>query len=449
MSWWWQQLRRYPLLSVGVTGSMVLWVWQSWGHELTTGAGVLGGVLVLLLLRQRWFARQPMATAPVNRSELTRQEVITYLEQLHQELTDLEQEMGSPQPDLHAHYQELTQALEMPLSLAWAGTFTSSPLPDDPFPVTTHHPAWVLYGIQERLTSEQLTELTAYLTQEQPVQVIWCAAAWPDAQVRLTALEQLQGIGYTQPVLTITLHPPAILVRKIQSPDTWEDSWEIPPPVLEELTQWLNQRRQEPHWQYQAMVRRGKQFHTLMQKRQQAYRTNQAERVIQRYQVGAAVWAGVNPVPSLDVLATGAINAQMLVDLAQVYRRSLTLNQAQAMVRALAPMLVQMGAVEWVTTLAGTWLKTHWATYAVGGAMQAISAAYLTHVAGHTFLEHLRAPERELNLGVWQSLRTRVFATGNALHFWKQFVPQSLPWLTRAGVAVGNETAPSWQMGNF
>ncbi len=433
MYWWWRQLRRYPLLGVGLTGCTLLGVWQGLGHGVTLGVGVVGGTLIMLLLRQRWHARKPVPTLPTASSQLTRHEATAYLEQLRQELSNLEQELGSPQPDLATHYQELTQALDMPLSVAGAGTFTTLPIGIDSFPITLTHPAWVLYGVSDRLTAAQHQELTTYQTQGQPVQVVWCAPPWPDSQGQSALLAQLQTLGYTQPLLTITPQPAAILVRKMQPDGSWEESWEIPSPVLEELTGWLTQRCREPHWQYQAVVRRGKGFHALVQNRQQTYRAQQAQGVIHRYQVWAGIWAGVNPVPSLDLLATGAINAQMLVDLAQVYRRNLTLSQAQDMVRALGPMLLQMGAVEWVTTLAGTWLKTQVATYGVGGAIQALSAAYLTHLAGHTFLESLQHPERELNPGVWQSLPSRVRASAEALGFWQKWIPQSLPWVVQTG----------------
>ncbi|MEN9233195.1 MAG: YcjF family protein [Gloeomargarita sp. DG02_1_bins_92] len=439
MSWWWRQLRHYPFLGIGLTGCLLLLVWQEWGHDVTMGVGVVSGVLLLLLLaRQSWSQRQPAPPAPPPRLALSRTEVSAYLGQLQQELTDLEQELGTPQPDLAARYQELQQALDDPLSLRWGGAFSAAAVAALPFPTTDDHPAWVLYGVQERLTADQIAELTRYREQDQPVQVVWCAAFWQERYLRSVVDEQLQSIGYTQPLLTVTLQPAAVLVRTMQAPGAWEESWEIPPPELGALTEWLRQRRQEPHWQYRAVVRRGKGFHCLIQNRRQAYRAQQAERVIHRYQVWAAVWAAVNPVPTLDMLATGAINAQMLVDLAQVYRRPLTLAQAQDMVQAWVPMLLQMGAVEWVTTLAGTWLKTHVVTYGLGGAVQALSAAYLTHLAGQSFVATLQAPERELHLGVWQSLPTRGLAAGEALQFWQRLIPQALPWLVRTGATAAS-----------
>jgi uncharacterized protein (DUF697 family) len=433
MAGWGRPLGRYPLLAVGLVGCGLLLVWQGLGHGLGLGVGIVSAVLVLLLLRQRWSERAPAAASPPEHPRLTRAAVLSYLDQVAQELQELEQELGEPQPDLQAAYQRCCQALEMPCSVAWAGTLTSLALPGEMVPTDSDHPAWVLYGVNAPLTPTQIQSLAAYQQQDQPVQVVWCDPPWQATDQYARVSEQLRALGYAQPLLSISLQPTAILVRRMQPDGSWEESWEIPPPVLDELTQWLTQRCQEPHWQYQAVVRRGKGLQTSIQKRQQSYRHQQARRVIHRYQVWAAVWAGVNPVASLDLLATGAINAQMLVDLAQVYRRPLTLNQAKEMVRALGMLLLRMGAVEAITQLAGMWLKSQVATYGLGSAVQALSAAYLTHLAGHTFLETLQQPERELNPGVWQSLRMRVLARSAALHFWQRFIPQSLPWLVPAG----------------
>ncbi len=431
---WGRQLGRYPLLAVGLVGCSLLLVWQGLGHGLGIGLGVVSGALVIVLVgRQRWFGTHPVPTPPANGSQLSRGEVMAYLEQIAQQLSDLEEELGRPQPDLHQNWQDCIAALEQPLSLAWRGTLPPIPIPQGAFPTHSQHPAWVLYGVQERLTPAQVQELTAYHAQDQPVQVVWCAAPWSGKELKAAVAQQLRDLGYPQPLLTITPQPAPILVRRMQADGSWEDSWEIPPPVLEELNHWLTQRSQEPHWQYQAIVRRGRALQTTIGQRQQSHRAQTAQRVIHRYQVWAAVWAGVNPVPSLDLLATGAINAQMLVDLAQVYRRPLTLSQATDMVKALAPMLLQMGIVEAITRLAAVWLKTQAVTYGVGGAIQALSAAYLTHLAGQTFLETLQDPERELNPGVWQSLTTRVQASAAALRFWQKFIPQSLPWVVQTG----------------
>lgn len=404
MSWWWGLLRRYPLLIFGIAGAGC---WTL-GHSLEAGLVVGVGGLLWLWLRQRPIPR--VIPTPPATSRPSRADVESYLAQLQQELADLEQEVGTAQLDLQQAWQGLRQALEVPLSVAWAGALTAPPPIDTAIPVTDPHPAWVLYGVQDQLSASQLDALTRYQQQDQPVQVVWLNAPWQPPSLRHQVEAQLRQIGYTAPLLTITLQPAVVLVRRLHPDGTWEESWEIPSPVLEELVRWVDQRRQEPHWQYRAVLRRGQALQAQVAQRRQAHRAQRARQIIQRYRLWAALTAGVSPLPLLDLWGTGALNAQMLVDLAQVYRRPLTFAQAKDLVLALGTVLVQMGLVEWVTQAVGAWLKSQVVTYGFGSAVQALSAAYITQVAGETFVEALQTPARELTPGLWQSLRTRVEA---------------------------------------
>lgn len=427
MSWWWGLLRRYPLVALGAAGAALWCVGHRWEWGLT-----LGGLGLAFLWWRPKPTPAPAAVAPTAPLP-TRHQVETYLAQLRQELADLEQELGAAQPDLQQDWQAFYEALDAPLSLAWAGAFTTPPWQDAAIPITENHPAWVLYGVQDQLSASQVAAITRYQQQDQPVQVVWLTTPWQAPHLRHQVQAQLQQLGYDRPLIAITLEPPPVLVRQMRGDGTWEESWEIPSPVLEELVEWLAQRRREPQWQCQAVLRRGKDWQAKLAQRRQAYRDQQARRIIHQYRLWAAVTAGVNPVPSLDVWVTGAINAQMLVDLAQVYRRPLTLAQAKEMVVALGQVLVQMGAVEWVTQAAGTWLKNHLLTYGLGSAVQALSAAYFTQLAGDMFVEHLQqTPERELTPGIWQSLPIRAWR-GVAVEALGQ---QLLPRLRLSSAAV-------------
>ena len=119
--------------------------------------------------------------------------------------------------------------------------------------------------------------------------------------------------------------------------------------------------------------------------------------VIEKYQWLAAAAAFANPVPSLDLVATGAINAQLLADLGAMYDQPLALDQAKIATRTLAELMVKLGLVELATQAIAPLLKTHVLTFAAGGAAQGLSAAYLTHVAGLSLIQYF---EEQTALGV-------------------------------------------------
>lgn len=110
--------------------------------------------------------------------------------------------------------------------------------------------------------------------------------------------------------------------------------------------------------------------------------------VIEKYQWIAAAAAFANPLPSLDLVATGAINAQLLADLSTLYDQSLTLEQAKVSTRTLAELMIKLGLVEVASQAIAPLLKTHMLTFAAGGSVQGLSAAYLTHIAGLSLIQY-------------------------------------------------------------
>jgi hypothetical protein len=111
-------------------------------------------------------------------------------------------------------------------------------------------------------------------------------------------------------------------------------------------------------------------------------RRDRALPVIEQSQWVAAGAAFANPVPSLDLLATAAINTQLIMDLAAIYQQPFSLEQAKTVAATLASQMVKLGLVEMTSQAIAPLLKSHALTYVAGGLMQGVSAAYLTRLAG-------------------------------------------------------------------
>ncbi len=89
----------------------------------------------------------------------------------------------------------------------------------------------------------------------------------------------------------------------------------------------------------------------------------------------------------------------MIVDLGAVYSQTFSLAQAKTAAGTLAELLVKLGLVEISTQALGSLLKTQAATYVAGGAVQGVSAAYLTRMVGLSLIDFfeeqsLLAPEQ-------------------------------------------------------
>ncbi len=119
-------------------------------------------------------------------------------------------------------------------------------------------------------------------------------------------------------------------------------------------------------------------------------RRRESDKIIDRYQwIGAGVIA-VTPVPVVDMLAAAAVNAQMVIEIGRVYNVELDLEQGKELALSLGKTLVSLGVVKGAVDILAKALQFNVATYIVGKAIQAVSAAYLTRIAGKSFIEYFK-----------------------------------------------------------
>ncbi|MFQ4137173.1 YcjF family protein [Nodosilinea sp. PGN35] len=119
-------------------------------------------------------------------------------------------------------------------------------------------------------------------------------------------------------------------------------------------------------------------------------RQTQAEAIIDRYQWLGAGAIAMTPLPGLDFLATAAINAQMVVELSQVYGCEVSLEEGKALALSVAKTLTGLGFVKGTLDLLALGLQTNLATVVAGRALKGASGAYLTRIAGKSFVEYFR-----------------------------------------------------------
>jgi hypothetical protein len=160
-------------------------------------------------------------------------------------------------------------------------------------------------------------------------------------------------------------------------------------------------------------------------------RSDRAMPVVEQYQWIAAAAAFANPVPALDLLATAAINAQLVVELGAIYQQKFSLQQAQAVAGTMGNLMLKLGLVELSTKAIGTVLKTNAITFVAGGVVQGVSAAYLTRLAGCSLIEYFQQQEVDvstdgLNLDRLGQTLQKVFQQNQQLAFLQGFVKQGV-----------------------
>ncbi len=154
-------------------------------------------------------------------------------------------------------------------------------------------------------------------------------------------------------------------------------------------------------------------------------RRRQAEKIVDRFQwIGAGVVA-VTPLPGLDLLATAAVNAQMVVEIGRVYGCELNPDRGRELALSLAKTLTSLGIVKGAVELVSIALQLNVGTILVGKAIQAVSAAYLTRIAGKSFIEYFRH-DQDWGDGGMTEVVQRQFQLNRKDQFVRQFVQEAI-----------------------
>ena len=216
---------------------------------------------------------------------------------------------------------------------------------------------------------------------------------------QLVLLKQLQDsvklVINPEDIISIATSPTEIKVKKHQKDGVIQEWKEKPQPDIKILVNHL-QNVAENEKLALFLSTNYSQLITLKSKiknRLNEVRKQKSLPIIEKYQFMAAAAAFANPVSSLDLLATVAINAQMLVDLSNIYQQKLSLEKAKTISFTMGKLMVKLGIVEFSTQTLGSILKSNFVTYIAGGAVQGVSAAYLTRIAGLSLVEYFQVQE--------------------------------------------------------
>jgi uncharacterized protein len=119
-------------------------------------------------------------------------------------------------------------------------------------------------------------------------------------------------------------------------------------------------------------------------------RRQQADRIVSKYQWMSAGAIAINPLPVVDLIVTAAINSQMIIDIGKVYGCQLDKSNAKELALSLGKTVGGLGILRGSIELLSNALKLTIATYVVGKAIQGVTGAYLTRIAGQSFIEYFR-----------------------------------------------------------
>lgn len=172
-------------------------------------------------------------------------------------------------------------------------------------------------------------------------------------------------------------------------------------------------------------------------------RRQQADKIVDRFQwIGAGViW--VTPVPVIDLLATAAVNTQMVIEIAKIYGCDLTVDRAKDLALSLAKTMVSLGIVKGAIEVFSRALQFSIAGFVVGKTIQSVGAAYLTRIAGKSFIEYFRN-DQDWGDGGMTEVVQRQFQLHRRDQFVKTFIQEAITKLpTEFGQRVQQQLNPA------
>ena len=129
-------------------------------------------------------------------------------------------------------------------------------------------------------------------------------------------------------------------------------------------------------------------------------------------------------------MATGAVQFQMIGEIAGVYGVELTGGHVKMIGGQMVQLLLKLGLVEAASSLIAGLFKSTLVGYAAGGAVQATTMAYLTHVSGLAFTDYFERGQSWGDGGM-QAALVRQFDLNSRADFLQEFAKQAVEKVVR------------------
>ncbi|OBQ20316.1 MAG: GTP-binding protein [Anabaena sp. WA113] len=241
-----------------------------------------------------------------------------------------------------------------------------------------------------------------------------------DTEVILARLrERVRGFIATNDVVAIAANPQ---IAQLETGETFQPESEIIP-LLRRMAAILRAEGEDlvaDNILLQSL-RLGEEARKLID----SQRRRQADKIVERYQwIGAGV-VSVTPLPMVDLLATAAVNAQMVVEIGRLYGCDLNMERGKELALSLGKTIAGLGIVKGAIELLSTALQLNVATFIVGRAIQGVTAAYLTRIAGKSFIEYFRHDQDWGDGGMTEVVQQQ-FQINRRDEFMKIFVQEAI-----------------------
>ncbi len=122
----------------------------------------------------------------------------------------------------------------------------------------------------------------------------------------------------------------------------------------------------------------------------------ESKRCIEKYVWITSGVVLVTPLPGIDILGTAVVNGRMVMDIAKTFGVQLDQVKAKELAMSVGQTIAGLGIVKGGVSLIGNSLSLQLPTFIIGKSIQSITAAWLTKIAGDSFISYF---QQEQNWG--------------------------------------------------
>jgi small GTP-binding protein len=212
------------------------------------------------------------------------------------------------------------------------------------------------------------------------------------AAIQAKLSERLSGVVDPADIVTVAAAPRPMPVRVQRADGSFDTVLELEPPDILDLRSRIGEvlRREGKFLHAANLLVRGRVLEQEAQEQLARERDRQAMAVVERHQWITAGTVFANPIPAMDILAGGAVQLDMIADLARTYGVEPSSGQIRGLAAQMVQAILKLGLAETATSLVAGVFKRTVVGFAAGGAVQAVAMAYLTRVSGKAFTDYFR-----------------------------------------------------------
>ena len=150
-----------------------------------------------------------------------------------------------------------------------------------------------------------------------------------------------------------------------------------------------------------------------------------ARTTIERYCWISSGVVAITPLPGIELLGTAVVNTQMVVEVGKIYGIQLTKSRAKELALSVGKTITGLGIVRGGLSIIGSALAINLPTLFVGRAVQAVTAGWLTRVAGESFITYFQQ-DQDWGDGGIQDVVQRKYDLNRRDEILREFIDKAL-----------------------